>query len=394
MMKKIDAFALLGLGLYFFYFLAWGSLQNFNQKIDPCENLFCDFSIHYYPTAQAIFETKEPIYGYLYSPFFAILTAPLGNLPLNTATQTWGIIQIILTLLLFIAPLSALRLDTLTKQLIYAGIFFTSLPVIHNFKWGQVSSLMTLAILGAWLAQKNGKSVWAGILLGFGASIKYYPGIFILYFLFKKDKQALLAFALTCFALLLLLPISLLGFDHWLNFMSLSFQKLSVLGATASNPNAQYAPYVLARLLGVDPARVFVLKIFRYAGFMIGLFNMILLWQINKHKLDSTGVFSISLLFCTLPFLIETAWHHYFIFLPFIQAALLQSKLKQRLKPFIIISIVASSVFVVNLFPAWESYTRWGFSLCSTLALLTVIYFHISLLRKSIVGQAKSLTPS
>src|SRR5690242_2705107 len=88
---------------------AWGSLQNFNQSVDPCESLFCDFTIHYYPTAQSIFETREPIYGYLYSPFFAILTSPLGQLPLETASLVWGWIQIGLLLLLFIAPLSVLR---------------------------------------------------------------------------------------------------------------------------------------------------------------------------------------------------------------------------------------------------------------------------------------------
>ncbi|MCC7119500.1 MAG: DUF2029 domain-containing protein, partial [Anaerolineales bacterium] len=272
-MRKIISFALLFGAIFVYYFFVWGSLQNFNQTFDPCEPLFCDFTIHYYPTAQTIFETKEPLNGYLYSPFFAILTAPLGMLPLASALQVWGVIQIILTLLLFVAPLSALKLDSLTNEMLYAGIFFTSLPVIHNFKWGQVSSLMTLAIIAAWLAHKNGKPIWAGILLGFSASIKYYPALFVLYCLFKKDYRALGAFSLTCFLLLFALPISALGFEHWLHFTTSTFQKLSALSATAANPNTQYAPYVFARLLGIDPARLFVLKLFQWVGFGVAFCN-------------------------------------------------------------------------------------------------------------------------
>jgi len=376
-MKKVFPFAILLGALFFYYFITWGSLQNFNQKFDTCESLFCDFIIHYYPTAQSVFESKEPVYGYLYSPFFAILTSPLANLPIESATQIWGIIQIILTLLLFIAPLSTLQLDSLKRQLIYTGIFFTSLPVLHNFKWGQVSALMPLTIIAAWIAHQKGKPIWAGILLGFSTSIKYYPGIFILYFLLKKDKHTVFSFILTCFVLLFLLPIFILGFDGWFNFMNVAIQKLSILSDTISNPNTQYFPYVLIRLLDIDTSRLFVIKALRYFSLGIALFNIVLLWLVNKNKLDSNGLISISLLFCTLPFLIETSWHHYFIFLPFLQISFLLFEGKIWLKILSILSIILSSIFIFNFFPNWESYTKWGFSLFSSLAILISLYLLI-----------------
>ncbi len=355
-------------------FLAWGNLENFNARVDPCENLFCDFTIHYYPTARSIFEIKEPIYGYLYSPFFAILTSPLGRLPLDSAAQIWGLIQLVMTVLLFLAPLSTLKLDTLTRQMLYAGIFFTSLPVLHNFKWGQVSSLMTITIIAAFLAHKSGRSIWAGILIGLSTSIKYYPGIFILYFLFKKDRQAILAFVTTCFLLLFLLPVFILGFDNWIDFIVLTIRKISTLSYVIENPNSQYFPYILLRFLGLTPANVFAVHVLRLTGMFIILCNLSMLWFINRRKMDHDGFLSFSLLFCTLPFLIETSWHHYFIFLPFLQVVLLQTKKETWLNIPLILSILLSSVFLVNLFPVWENYTKWGFSFLASSLILLVVY--------------------
>jgi alpha-1,2-mannosyltransferase len=370
----ISALSLVLIFCLAYAFFTWGSLQNFNEKVDPCETLFCDFTIHYYPTAQSIFEVGEPVHGYLYSPFFAILTSPLGNLPLEDAARIWGWIQVLLLALLFIAPLSALKLDTLTNQILYAGIFFTSLPVLHNFKWGQVSSLMTLTAIAAFMAHRSGRSIWAGVLLALSTSVKYYPGIFILYFLLKRDKRAVIAFTLTCFLLLFVLPVLLLGFDHWLNFMNLSLQKLSVLNDTFTNPNTQYFPYVLARLLHIDPSRVLVLKILRLAGILIAFCNLGLLWFLHKRALDPKGLLSIALLFCTLPFLIETSWHHYFIFLPFLQIAFHQTKKDAWMTIPVILSILLSSIFPVSLFAAWQDYTKWGFSFLASSLILVLVY--------------------
>lgn len=370
----VISFLLVSIFCAVYYHLSWGNLQTFTESVDPCESLFCDFTIHYYPTARSIFEIKEPIYGYLYSPFFAILTSPLGRLPLETASHVWALIQVILTGLLFLAPLSMLKLDTLKTQLLYTGIFFTSLPVLHNFKWGQVSSLMTLTIIAAFLAHKSGRPIWAGILLGLSTSIKYYPGIFILYFLFKKDWRAIFAFVTTCLFLLFLFPAFVLGFDHWVNFIALTMGKLSNLGYTIENLNSQYFPYVTLHLLGFTSENVFIVRVLRLAGLVVALCNIALLWLLNNRGTKEEGFLSFALLFCTLPFLIETSWHHYFIFLPFLQVTLLLQERNKWLTVFVICSIISSSIFIVNLFPAWEDYTKWGFSFLSSSLILLGVY--------------------
>ncbi|MCC7119715.1 MAG: hypothetical protein IT310_14415, partial [Anaerolineales bacterium] len=142
---------------------------------------------------------------------------------------------------------------------------------------------------------------------------------------------------------------------------------------TAANPNTQYAPYVFARLLGIDPARLFVLKLFQWVGFGVAFCNLLLLWFVQKSKLDSDGLISITLLFCTLPFLIETAWHHYFIFLPFIQFVFFKSAEKSA-KLYAALSAILSSVFIYNFFSSWENYAQWGFSFFSALAILICVY--------------------
>ena len=370
-------FVFIACGIFLYFYLMWGNVTNFVHKVDPCEVLFCDFVLHYHPTAQTIFETKLPLYGFIYSPFFAMFTSGFGRFPIESATIVWGGFELLFTLLLFLIPYRQLTKGIAKMQYFYFILFFTSLPVIHNFKWGQVSVIIVATTIAAFSAHKAGRSVLAGILLGISASIKYYPAIFFLYFLLKRDRVATIFFIFTCISLLIFLPVIFLGVGGWIGFLAATFEKLSVIGDTASNPNTQYFPYVFMRLFEISTARVFVAQILRIAGMAIALFNFMLLWVMNKKNIEANSILSISLLFCTLPFLVETSWHHYFIFLPFVQLSLFWTTRSRWIKSFIILSMGLSSIFIVNLFQTWNDYTKWGFSFLSTSLILVSIYLII-----------------
>lgn len=370
-------FVFIACGIFWYFYLTWGNVTNFVHRLDPCEVLFCDFVIHYHPTAQTIFETRLPLYGFIYSPFFAMFTSGFGQFPIEAATIVWGGFELLFTLLLFLIPYRQLTKGIAKVQYFYFILFFTSLPVIHNFKWGQVSVIIVATIIAAFSAHKAGRSVLAGILLGIGASIKYYPAIFILYFLLKRDRVAIIFFTFTCISLLIFLPVIFLGVDGWIEFSAATFEKLSVIGDTAGNPNTQYFPYVFMRLFEINTARVFVAQILRVTGMAIALFNLIFLWVMNKRIVEANSILSICLLFCTLPFLVETSWHHYFIFLPFVQLSLLWITKSRWIKSFIFLSMALSSIFIVNLFQTWNDYTKWGFSFLSTSLILVSIYLTI-----------------
>jgi uncharacterized membrane protein len=57
---------------------------------------------------------------------------------------------------------------------------------VHNFKWGQVSALVALGIALSFVLQQQGRSAWGGAVLAAVTSIKYYPGIFMVYFLIRR----------------------------------------------------------------------------------------------------------------------------------------------------------------------------------------------------------------
>ena len=74
--------ALIALLLFAYYAITWRNAYNFRSAIDTCAQPFCDFATFYYPMGEAIFQTKLPLEGFVYSPFIAILLAvfpPLGQ---------------------------------------------------------------------------------------------------------------------------------------------------------------------------------------------------------------------------------------------------------------------------------------------------------------------------
>jgi hypothetical protein len=65
-----------------------------------------------------------------------------------------------------------------------APVFFV--PTLMSFWHGQATVILCLLTVGAWAAIKEDKPVLAGVLLAVGAWIKFYPGLLILYFLWKR----------------------------------------------------------------------------------------------------------------------------------------------------------------------------------------------------------------
>lgn len=366
------------------YALLWKSRIDFLRAIDHASTLFTDFRFHFYPMAAQILEKAEPVDGYFYSAFFAILIHPLAWLSVDGAVHVWGWIQLLAFTGLGLIPLASMVRLSRRTLLIYVLIFMTSYPAISNFKWGQVSVLLTLLSIASFEASTRRHSILAGVLLAAAASIKYYSAIFFLFFLFRKDGRACLSFTAGGLLLFVAIPLFFLGPADWLSFHLAVMGGLGNTDWIAGNMNSQYFPHVVQRwaagfslAYGTPSPGVMLLS-----G-LLALPNFALLFRIRRNASSEAASLSLILIFTALPFLVATSWPHYFVYLPFCQVATFTA-LNARLPApgaarFAGIAPIALSVMFASLpffllFPVWSAYQEKGFLLLSNIALLPPIY--------------------
>ena len=311
--------------------LAWPSVRDVVVAIDHGDLLFADFVHHYYPTVEGPLRRSAPAGGFFYPAAFAVMIAPIGWLSLSGATIAWGLLQIGCVAWAAIALVRAAA----PKQPLLAAlgtlITVTSVPVLHNLKWGQVSILILAAGGGAFLAYSRGARWRAALLLGVAAGIKGYPLVFLGWFVARGDLRFVLRAASACALTLVLLPALAMGPEHAIFFQRVSTG--SVLGAADGvlrDFNSQYAPAVLSRFYegGWDlapPVAIAWAKLGSAAAIAaIALLVVVAARSTAPRLAERRELVGAVLLACSTPFWLRTSWSHYFVHLP-LAATLLAS---------------------------------------------------------------------
>jgi Glycosyltransferase family 87 len=377
----------LALAAWGYYAYEWRSIANFVRQTDHCQLLFCDFVHVYYPQAQEIGDSTQPVDGFLYSAMFGWVLAPVGKLAPDTALTVWGVFQVALTTMM-VLPLSWLFLRGAERfwwRLGYFGLALTSIPVFHNFKWGQVSVLVTVCVIMAAFVQRGrAASALAGFLVAFAAAIKFYPAVFLLMFLFRKQWLAL-ASAVVMFVVLFALPMWPMGYDR---FKSFSTAKLVTVieKEVVEDPNSQY----VVRVLAADFPSIFDTKnaiaVLKPAGRAVAVLNILLVFGTGLIRMpeESKCRLMICLLFLMLPFVLTTSWMHYLVYLPFCQICLpyeatrlLRDDKRWRMVTVCVlagVSAVLSSIPMVRRQTDWIAYVTPGFGFYANLAALLAAY--------------------
>jgi hypothetical protein len=339
--------------------------------------------------ATEIFTEKAPVPGYIYSAFSAMMLSPLGVMGTANAIFCWGVLQIALAFMLcFLPPLKLLRIPPHGKVL-YFILFITSVPVLHNLKWGQLSIPVTLLVLFAFMLYQRKKHAQAGVLFALATGIKYYPAVFLVVFVVKRDVRFLMSFAVALVVFVCVIPAVALGPVDWLVFEQASgaaFTQHERVITFASN--SQYLPHVVARLSAeIDPnTRGTALLLSQGIALLILLLNVALMWgslrngcaEDNKEgRIVPAGV----LTFLSLPLILKTSWPHYFVYLPFCQTALLvetwrltEGRGRAMHTGLILLSVLLSNVYVFVQFAGWQAYSEYGMLLLSDVLLLVSFY--------------------
>lgn len=412
-------------GVFLYYALTWKTFTGFTLAIDRCKLVFCDFQGHYYPMGQVIFQRNIPVPGFFYSPFFAILLAVLKPLSLEPALVVWGAFQTLLVALLILAP-RMFGIRSIPATLASLFLVLTAFPVIHNFKWGQVSVLLVLCLLAGFYLYARGKTTLAAFLFAFTISIKFFPAWFLAYFLLRRDWRFVLKCAVASLLLLIVIPAVALGPGDTLRFYKVLHAYLGLAKNHLLDTNSQYFPNVVRRLWaaaaydGTVPFHDMLTSSLRFemllrgTGYLLAAANVVLLYRMVRQSalLQELGArasaWAFVVLALALPFAVYTSWPHYFAYLPFCQVFLWReiaragtgARRRATLGLLILPSIAASSVILFNLLrhthltlghviPTRAIYPCWGFLLLADVLLCLAAWLELG----GMIRRARVLAP-
>ncbi len=225
-------------------------------------------------------------------------------------------VQLIGVLLLLLPAVDFYR-DSPTAAVLYVALLAFSMPLLHNLKWGQVSTLVTgCAFAALWLSRRG----WwrpAAVVLAFAVAIKYYVAVIAFYWLLRRDWRFLALLAAVFLLLWLVIPTAVLGpGGNWAFYVTVRERVAhAVTTWLLEDINAQYLPSVVGRWLGDGAGRAF----WRVAGYGVFIANLVVVARLVLRRRPCAAEWAFALLFLSLPFAIETSWPHYFVYLPFAQ---------------------------------------------------------------------------
>lgn len=361
------------------------SVKDFVAAIDHGDVPGGDFVFHYYPTARDSIRQGAPAGGFFYPAGFAVFLAPLGRLDLEPARVLWYLVLAASVLWTATWVMRAAAPKQPLLAVFGAALYVTSIPVLHDFKWGQVSVLIVATAATAFVLRGQGKAKQNGAatLLGVAAAIKMYPLVFIGWFLLRRDWRFVVRAGIACIVTLVLLPAIVMGPVHALFFQRVATQ--SVVGAQDGvlyDFNSQFAPAVLARYYGgwgvASTSITGMGQIGAWIALAIIAGLLLLLSQTKAKRItERRELWAFVLLASTVPFWLKTSWTHYFAHLPVAQI-LLASTLVERRRPrdlAVLVLLVAPSVFLSNVVglpraEGWLPYAESGSPFFANLAVL------------------------
>lgn len=367
-----------------YYKAIWGDLSGFASAVDRGPLIMQDFISFYYPMGRQMLQNPIPITGYFYSSFFAILLSAICFMPETSASLIWVVFQLLLIAgIIFITFRGFPHLRSSWFSL-FVLLYLTSYPILNNFKWGQVSVLITMAAISSIYFLRDKKDLISGGVLAIAAAIKFYPAIFALVFFLKRANRTLMFFIIALLIFYIILPVATIGFSEWLEFEKITNSEITKAGWLSRDPNSQYIAHVGLRWFNIffqKQGSELIKNVLIFTGLGMTFTTLIAGYLLGKMDEVYADNFLLISLFICIPFLLKTSWPHYFAYLPFSQAFLLfyclnhlrHSFLAEGIALLPLTSIFLSSIFFFNLFRDWATYNLYGILFISNILLYLTI---------------------
>jgi len=379
------ALVLACLSVLLFYGLAYEDFEALFGSLDfNGPSVFEDFTGPYMQTGAEVLTTGQPAPGFYYPPFFAILLAALPADSGGVSVWIWFAVQIFAAAAVIVLPFLVLRRPSFQATGLYLVAALSSFPLLHNFHWGQVSTILVALILAALLAYQRGMRHTAALLFALAISIKVYPLLFLPIFVVVRDLRFVLQVVLWSLFCSFAVPFAALGVPETFEFFADAYYGIERAQENlwVNSPGKQFLPVVVLRWLGspeATNAAALALNGLGWAIYSGALFVI--------HKRRETGPGAVTwgfvLVFLCLPALLPTSWAHYFVYLPFCQLFLLVELFDGRRMGnimwglgvlLILASMFVASMFLFRLIADHEAYALHGWLLAADVVLFVVAW--------------------
>lgn len=191
---------------------------------------------------RSIYELVPGQYPFTYPPFAAVLMLPLGLVGRAAAIAAMATLSLGAFALTCVITFRKLQIDRRLGWFLALGAISLQ-PVYQTFELGQINLVLMALVMLDCLAMPPR---YRGLGVGIAAAVKIIPGIFVLYFLLRRDWRAVAqssaTFAGTVLVSAMVMPHETLS--YWTHLTSAAART----GDTISSVN-QSLPAVLARLL-------------------------------------------------------------------------------------------------------------------------------------------------
>lgn len=172
------------------------------------ETMLADFVIYMDQVRRLHAPRPTMAQHWTYPPLLASLLLVLGHFKYRTAWTVWLIFELAcVAALLRLCGRQLRGLAPLWRWSATAGLVLFCLPVLHCFKWGQISTLITLLAI----AGLSGSGWRAGLLLGGAVGLKAYPAAYGIVYLVRRDWRGLLRLVAGSLLFGVLVPLVVLG---------------------------------------------------------------------------------------------------------------------------------------------------------------------------------------
>lgn len=187
--------------------------------------------------------------GNLNPPFFTLISFPLAYLSYPHALLLWTMLSILsgaLGILLLQQKLDP-QTFSISCALLLLIALFSYFPSFVNLQFGQVSLLLLPLLVLGWRAARDKKTIRTAIFLGLATSLKPFIGLFLFYFLMRKEWRGLCAFFLTLLGCALIAALCL-GIDTYLAY----YHACQEIKWAASSWNVSFYGFLLRLWGGVE----------------------------------------------------------------------------------------------------------------------------------------------
>ncbi|WP_292991096.1 glycosyltransferase 87 family protein [Mycobacterium sp.] len=203
---------------------------------------------------------------FTYPPLAAVMFAPFAWLGMPAASVTITLITLVLLLVSTMIVLT--RLDVWAASRVVPGpawlrrwwltalvVAFATLhwePIAANFAFGQINVVLMTLVIAECVPRRT---PWPrGLLLGLGIALKLTPAVFLLYFVLRRDRRAVLT-SLASVVAAIAAGFALAWQDSW-EYWTHTVRNTDRIGSASLNTNQNIAG-TLARL-GLDDHQRFL----------------------------------------------------------------------------------------------------------------------------------------